>query len=504
MPFVQTNPIQMLDNKADALVVREKVGGINYVEIDTLNGTEVIRLLPTGIGDIRCFVGSAEGITRYLGISGYKTSGSLTEARLGVGVHADQVLSIYNAAGYYFDNVVDINGALTVPTIYGSAVSSGDLRLVSTSHATVDKIYLGKDNNNYYRESEQSLYINNIVFVLSGLKHKGDTDTGLTFFTDRQAWRSGGNWNIDMFADKTRICPDGDMHADFFVNSDEGQTEHVSIHGWRTSGTSDAMLFAVGVHADQVGSIYGCANGYYFDQMIMVGDATHEAWNTSTWSVIQIGATGALLCETVEATNRSMYYCQNAYVEESTWKHIVNDKSSAYLQYDGNHYLRVAVAGVSDSTIIWRNAYVCYNDPKHFFEIADNTSTVFKIAEGANTYFSINSNTGSRQMNYGTIASTRHSFEMYTSDALAFRIGVDDQDWFVIDTSTPKIDIGNVAADLAYNFLGDGNILGHHVLDTSVPPNPVAGSCYYDDTGAGGTFYIYDGAAWDYVAFSPP
>lgn len=44
MPFIQTQPIQMADNIADAFVIREKIGGINYVEIDTLNGSEIIRL----------------------------------------------------------------------------------------------------------------------------------------------------------------------------------------------------------------------------------------------------------------------------------------------------------------------------------------------------------------------------------------------------------------------------------------------------------------------------
>lgn len=321
--------------------------------------------------------------------------------------------------------------------------------------------------------------------------------------------------NISIYGDDTDYFIDpgeGDLrvyqtaggNVRLFDGAIEGEVPYFGITGWKSSGTADEIKIAVGVHADQVGSIYGCANGYYFDQMLMIGDSTREAWNTGTWSVVQIGATGAILCETSEAVNRSMYYCQNAYVEGSTWKHIVNDKSSAYLQYDGNHYMRVGSTGAADSTITWRNAYVCYNDPKHYFEIADNTSIVFKIAEGANTYFSINSNTGSRQMNYGTIASTRHSFDMYTSDALAFRIGVDDQDWFVIDTDTPKLEIGNAAANPNYIFLGDGNITGHHVLDTSVPPNPVAGSCYYDDTGSGGTFYIYDGAAWDYTAFTAP
>lgn len=131
-------------------------------------------------------------------------------------------------------------------------------------------------------------------------------------------------------------------------------------------------------------------------------------------------------------------------------------------------------------------------------ELKDNTSTIFKIAEGARGYYSINTTNGSEQVSYGDANSApKHSFEMDASDALAFRIGVDTQDWFIIDTSTPKIDIGNAAADPAYNFLGDGNVIGHFVFDTSAPPNPVNGSSYVDQ--AGHRLYIHDGTNWDYI-----
>jgi len=44
MAFIQTQPIILADNTANAFVIREEPGGVNYVEIDTLNGSEVIRL----------------------------------------------------------------------------------------------------------------------------------------------------------------------------------------------------------------------------------------------------------------------------------------------------------------------------------------------------------------------------------------------------------------------------------------------------------------------------
>ncbi len=367
MPFVQTNPIQMLDNTANAFVIREKVGGINYVEIDTINGVEVIRAMPTGQGNVEFFGSSAEGITKYIGISGYKTSGSLTEARLGVGFHTDQVLSFYNAQGYYFDNKVGIGVADSTTKLevkdgnistgsagtniavgetigtysfmsYDTSSPSGQgergaIKLVAegfswsaelATHTASLKFYTvsgssdvlaltlksdlsaefvsnvgigvipaqkfeigSNDNSNrisiyhdnanaYFKYDDGGLIIenteagvNNIVTIRGattglGELHINDQDNleYLRFYT-----------TVGVGFIETAGSAPGDLrlqspsHANIrcFTDAAEGETRSFQIAGHRTSGSVDTLEIAVGEHADQVGSIFGCANGYYFD-----------------------------------------------------------------------------------------------------------------------------------------------------------------------------------------------------------------------------------------------
>lgn len=365
MPFVQTNPIQMRDNTANALVVREKVGGINYVEIDTLDGSEVIRLLPTGIGDIRCFVNSAEGITRYLGISGYKTSGSLAEARLGVGVHTDQVLSFYNVAGYYFDNNVTISkttiedwlSSMAVVQIGGSSAILADTtegagkqlllaqnsyydsgsawKYVSTDEASLyrqfagahkffvaasgtadtaiswtsaaeititglglgvtpaQKFEIGSNDNSkrvsYYHNNTDA-YISQSGGDVYFLNTETDTDNTIhiqgngTGIGVLELYDAANTGRLEMYVISgvgfisTAGAAQGDLEFQYFAennvscfsNAAEGETRYFGVSGRRTGGTKDEMQFAVGVHADQVGSIYGAAGGYAFDTSVYI------------------------------------------------------------------------------------------------------------------------------------------------------------------------------------------------------------------------------------------
>lgn len=275
MPFVQTNPIQMRDNTANALVVREKVGGINYVEIDTIDGSEVIRLLPTGIGNAEYFGSSAEGITRYIGISGYKTSGSLAEARLAIGVHYDQVLSIYNAQAYYFDTSVGIG---VNPAQKFEIGSNDNSDRVSIYHTNAD-MYVEWDDGNCIVRSVETANANTIFFINpQGTGYgqiqinDGATGSGTFFRQDAGVMRIE---NAD-FGDFRIDAPNGEVtlqrlagdNVRCFSNAAEGETPYFGVSGYRTSGTRDEMQFAVGVHIDQVGSIYGCA-GYYFDNQLI-------------------------------------------------------------------------------------------------------------------------------------------------------------------------------------------------------------------------------------------
>lgn len=45
-----------------------------------------------------------------------------------------------------------------------------------------------------------------------------------------------------------------------------------------------------------------------------------------------------------------------------------------------------------------------------------------------------------------------------------------------------------------------GKIVGEHILPTTIPASPVAGSCYYDT--ATFTLYAYDGTGWKSVELS--
>ncbi len=347
MPFVQTNPIQMDDNKANALVIREKVGGINYVEVDTINGSEVIRLLPTGIGDIRCFVNSAEGITRYLGISGYKTSGSLAEARLGVGVHTDQVLSIYNAQGYYMDASLDVAKDTNTTCYFGRAVvgysgqhdeaayahfnhntwatmalsqggsghtilnagsgKSITIRINQSVIATVistgigigvtpaQKFEIGSNDNSdrisiyhtnadaYIKTSDGSVIVQtdegtNTDTILE-IRPKGNQSGILRIYNDTAGlryWEMASESTVMQM--KIGTCQQTDFFGAantdvrFFKDAADGETRYVQITGRRTGGVQADARFAVGIHADQVLSIYNCA-GYYFDNPVGINVA---------------------------------------------------------------------------------------------------------------------------------------------------------------------------------------------------------------------------------------
>lgn len=369
MPFVQTKPIQMLDNTANALVVREKVGGINYVEIDTLDGSEVIRLLPTGIGPVEFFGSSAEGVTQYVGISGYKTSGSLAEARLAVGVHTDEVLSIYNVSGYYFDTHVSIgkaeieawqasftalqlggNTSIMVDTAEGAgkafylmhnAYYDGAFKYISTDEATrywskggihtfdvvvsgtadtsiswtkiieasvtgvgigvtpAQKFEIGSNDNSesvVIFHSNSHLFIGQSKGAVYFINSETDTDnvirvqgdgTGRGFI---ELYDQNNAEYLQMYVHNgdARILVTGSSPGSMLLNYNqagdvrcfssaaEGVTPYLGVSGRRTGGTRDEMQFAVGEHADQVGSIYGCANGYYVDARVGIGETSPQ------------------------------------------------------------------------------------------------------------------------------------------------------------------------------------------------------------------------------------
>lgn len=302
MPFVQTNPIQMRDNTANALVVREKVGGINYVEIDTIDGSEVIRLLPTGLGPVEFFGSSAEGVTQYIGISGYKTSGSLAEARLGVGVHTDQYLSIYNAQGYYFDNQILLIQSNTPgkPALgFGDGDSgfyegvddslrvaiAGNLQSIFAaggfymSGATTEKAFISV--------ADASATV--AVFAFAG-----DTNTGVGRAAADQLSLIAGGVEIIRCVEGAADYAQFPAHLDyvyFFNDAVEGETKYVSISGHRTSGSLDEIRIAVGEHIDQTASFFGCARGYAFDTSVFLKEQAAALTDTADYGQTWVEST---------------------------------------------------------------------------------------------------------------------------------------------------------------------------------------------------------------------
>lgn len=501
MPFVQTNPIQMADNTANALVVREKVGGVNYVETDTLNGSEVTRIHPVGQGPVEFFGSSPEGVTAYVSISGYKTSGSLAEARLGVGVHRDQVFSIYNAVGYYFDNNVGIGrsnanyqletrGSRTAPganifgTIYTSSTNAFAAGMgggivfggvyTGASVAEFSQILGVKANGvdgNYDGEIQfwvrqhLSSMVKHLTLKADGdfLVNTGNLGIGVT---PTQKFEIGSNDNskrISIYHNNSDAYFKWDDGV-LYLMSNEGtnaQTE-VWIEG---HGTGRALLYLK--DGDTGGnSLFIQDGGRLGISNSDTGGIRIEAINGDI--EFQFGAGNNIRCFRSSGEGETRYISLTGY------------RTSGSLAE-----LRIAVGQYVDKVASFYNVSGGFH-----FELPDNLSTVFKLSESGNIYFSINSNTGSRQINYGVTSATRHSFDMYPSDALAFRIGEDTTDWFVIDTANQ--------IQIQYKGMSFTNELeaGNGFVD--------AGTARSSEDSIQGEFHIFvtpSGSSNDYYAF---
>lgn len=421
--------IVMTDEGTDTdtkLQIKGKETGRGFLEFYDQNDSEylqmyvhngVARILTAGISPsvldfqytaqagARFYNSCSEGETQTVDIAGHKTSGTKATAKLGVGVHTDQVLSIYNAQGYYFDNTVRfVDGTVGAPSIAfhseidtgfwrpgtncvacsvnGSEVwrvdANGDLgvgesspgfRLVSkdtnaggilacllcqnnsttagseagivfaTTTATVTTAssvpaWIGTSrSDNFFRiktgpaalaslttaiivDTSQRMGIgvtpaqkfeigstdnSDRISIYHDNSHAYfDTDDGYIFLRTVEsgahltvALRGDGaggssfriydanntNYvNMQAIAGRLELKTVGASNSDIYIQEPgdaniylfgpdgaEGNTPFLGITGWKTGGTKDQMQFAVGVHADQVGSIYGCANGYYID-----------------------------------------------------------------------------------------------------------------------------------------------------------------------------------------------------------------------------------------------
>lgn len=607
MPFVQTNPIQMLDNKANALVVREKVGGVNYVEIDTLNGSEVTRIHPVGQGPVEFFGSSPEGITAYVSISGYKTSGSLAEARLGVGVHTDQILSIYNAAGYYMDAALEVapdtntvctfgrakvgypglsdyagfahydhntstsyslaqanNGRTFINAPTGTSIT---LRINNVEVARMDatgfgigitpaqKFEIGSNDNS----EKVSIYHSNSNLYISqskGWAYLINTETDTTNVLAVQGNGAGrgqvyvydanNNTHIRLYCQSSagRLYTDGSSPGDLWFNHNahanikcfslaaEGETRYVGITGYRTGGTADTMQFAVGIHVDRVGSIYGCANGYYFDNKIGIGVSTARAQlhvqTGESGAVNPSGNANEIVVESDGNAGITIFTPDNA--EGAIYFGDSNDGDRGQIVYDHNSDIikfRVNAAFAHFFTNIGYSinevspdSSLCVNIGSGTGEIlslkTDTTHAFTGLAE-ADTIFQI------RETVNGTGGILLESF-VGTGSYTSFEVNAYKE---AADVSSPIIKlmgadrsggggqaIGNADELLSvYNYTteiitvkgnGDfattGKVAGDLVMPVSIPSNPVAGSMYYDN--ATPRLYIYDGAAWDYTGFT--
>lgn len=119
-----------------------------------------LSLQDTAPANVTCFVNAVEGKTRYFQLTGFEGGGDRSDARMGVGVHTNKILSFYSGSnaldGFYFEKSMSIGkapfeawqAALSVFQLGGNAAISAD-----TAEGTNKNLYITQNayNDNLFK-----------------------------------------------------------------------------------------------------------------------------------------------------------------------------------------------------------------------------------------------------------------------------------------------------------------------------------------------------------------
>jgi len=114
---------------------------------------------------------------------------------------------------------------------------------------------------------------------------------------------------------------------------------------------------------------------------VSIGDATFHTWDSS-FSVIEVGGTAALWNTKTEAGNNFLIMSQNVYWD-GTYRYILNDEATRYIQNSGVHTFSVAAAGVADAAISWIDALTIDNGGHVILpQVNDGATPNFAFGDG--------------------------------------------------------------------------------------------------------------------------
>jgi len=145
--------------------------------------------------------------------------------------------------------------------------------------------------------------------------------------------------------------------------------------------------------------------------------AAPKTWSSER-SALQVNGITSLAASAAVAGSAGILY-HNSYMNAAGLeKYIVADEASAYMQQNGNHYLKTAAVGTADATITWTTAMTIDNNGKTLMNTvssSDNTDA-FKITNNSTASWALNLNNAG-QSNYilitaqsGTGTVTHHQF----------------------------------------------------------------------------------------------
>ena len=100
---------------------------------------------------------------------------------------------------------------------------------------------------------------------------------------------------------------------------------------------SDLILTQNGVAAFTSVNAGAVANTLYLKAGAVGMQVTPQTWSTS-YAALQVGGLGSVFCAVAASAGNGFYLSGNAYIGTGdVWKNIINDPTSIYVQYSGNH-----------------------------------------------------------------------------------------------------------------------------------------------------------------------
>jgi hypothetical protein len=120
-------------------------GGLGYIRTGGVSPSDLI-LQNTATGNITCFQASAEGETKELKISGYRTGDALRSLQIGVGIDGADQVSFDGLSVYYFNGIVKTTGSIYINEKSAASADNAGFGQLWVKDDTPCELYFTKDD----------------------------------------------------------------------------------------------------------------------------------------------------------------------------------------------------------------------------------------------------------------------------------------------------------------------------------------------------------------------